>query len=355
MLTCAAGIQRADWGEQPLWMVVTLAAMLGQIGLPGGGYTIGYAVNASVGNTARPFRWATLPQGVNPVKDFIPVAMISDMLLNPGGSYRFDGETRIFPDIRLLWWAGGNPFHHHQDLNRLREAFQQPETIIVNEVNWTATARHADIVLPAAAPQERMDFGAGGSDNFLVPMPKLVDPPGEAREEYDIYVKLADRMGGRNEFSEGLETGEWVRRLWKETRDEGARHGFSLPDWDSFIAGDIIELPDPAPGNVFLADFRADPVANSRPTPSGKIELYSEVVAGFELDDCPGHAFWNVPRDIACGKDDGISDFPRFRPAWHEVAQPTRQWRIQQWIKDRRSGTGPDPSRGCGRARNCGG
>ncbi len=303
MISCAAGLQRADWGEQPLWMVVTLAAMLGQIGLPGGGYTIGYAVNASVGNTSRPFRWATFPQGANPVEDFIPVAMISDMLLNPGGSYCFDGETRSFPDIRLLWWAGGNPFHHHQDLNRLRDAFQQPETVIVNEVNWTATARHADIVLPAAAPQERMDFGAGGSDNFLVPMPKLVDPQGEAREEYDIYVKLADRMGNRNEFSEGLETGEWVRRLWKETQDEGARHGFSLPDWDSFIAGDIVELPDPAPGNVFLADFRADPVANPRPTPSGRIELYSEVVAGFGLDDCPGHAFWNVPRDIACGKD----------------------------------------------------
>ena len=37
LITCAAGLQRADYGEQPLWMTVTLAAMLGQIGLPGAG------------------------------------------------------------------------------------------------------------------------------------------------------------------------------------------------------------------------------------------------------------------------------------------------------------------------------
>ena len=72
MIATAAGLQRADWGEQPLWMTVTLAAMLGQIGLPGGGYAIGYAVNGNVGNMNRPFRAGALPQGENPVKTFIP-------------------------------------------------------------------------------------------------------------------------------------------------------------------------------------------------------------------------------------------------------------------------------------------
>ncbi|MEM1398315.1 MAG: molybdopterin-dependent oxidoreductase, partial [Pseudomonadota bacterium] len=172
MIACAAGLQRADWGEQPLWMTVTLAAMLGQIGLPGGGYTIAYGVNGHIGNVGRPFRPGVFPQGVNAIETLIPVAMIADMLLKPGETYRYDGRTLTFPDIRLVWWAGGNPFHHHQDLNRLRDAFQRPETIIVNEINWTATARHADIVLPIAAAQERRDFGAGQSDNILVPMPQ---------------------------------------------------------------------------------------------------------------------------------------------------------------------------------------
>ncbi|MDJ0628363.1 MAG: molybdopterin-dependent oxidoreductase [Rhodobacter sp.] len=302
MISCVAGLQRADWGEQPLWACVTLAAMLGQIGLPGGGYTIGYGVNGHIGNIARPFRWGAFPQGENPIKDFIPVAMISDMLLNPKGSYRYNGQTRVFPDARLVWWAGGNPFHHHQDLNRLRQAFQRPETILVNELNWTATARHADIVLPVAAAPERTDIGGGQSDNILVPMRKAVEPPGDARVEYEIYTALSKRLGTFDAFTEGRDQQGWLRHLWAQTQDAADAFGARLPDWDSFIAGDIVEVPDPAPGQVFLSDFRADPVANPRPTPSGRLELFSDTVARFGLPDCPGHATWNVPRDQAEGR-----------------------------------------------------
>ena len=307
MISCAAGLQRADWGEQPLWMTVTLAAMLGQIGLPGGGYTVGYAVNGHVGNINRPFPWAALPQGKNPVDAFIPVAMVTEMLENPGGAFRCEGQDGVFPDARLVWWAGGNPFHHHQDLNRLRQAFQRPETVIVNELNWTATARHADIVLPVAAAQERLDFGAGRTDNILVPMPKLVDAPGDARIEYEIYSDLARLMGSFDAFTEGLSEAEWVERLYTETREIGARGGHHFPDWDRFIAGDIVELADPSPDQVFLAEYRADPDKFPRPTPSGRIELFSATVAGFDLPDCGGHATWIEPRDRA----DGLAqDYP---------------------------------------------
>ncbi len=307
MVACAAGLQRADWGEQALWACVSLAALLGQIGLPGGGYTVGYGVNAHIGNITRPFRWGHLPQGKNPVSTFIPVAMIAEMLMNPGKDYRYDGRTLKFPDIRLLWWAGGNPFHHHQDLNRLRKAFQRPETIIVNEINWTATARHADIVLPVAAPQERSDFGGGQTDNILVPMPKAVDPPGEARVEFEMYRELAKRFGTENVFCEGRDADGWLKKMWAETRESAQAFGASLPDWDAFLAGDIIELPDPAPDQVFLSDFRRDPLANARETPSGKIELFSEVVARFDLDECAGHATWAEPRDWSL---EGANQYP---------------------------------------------
>ena len=299
MIACAAGLQRADFGEQPLWMTVTLAAMLGQIGLPGGGYTIGYGVNANIGNVERPFRWGTMPQGRNEVTDFIPVAMISEMLLHPGDPYRYNGETRVFPDIKLVWWAGGNPFHHHQDLNRLHRAFQHPDTVIVNEINWTATARHADIVLPVAAPQERTDFCAGKSDNALVPMPSLTAPPGEARLEYDIYTALTRRLGNTDSFTEGLDADGWTRRVWAQTQSAAEAWGTTLPDWGAFIEGDILDLPDPSPHQVFLAEFRADPEANPLPTPSGRIELYSARIASFGLTDCPGHATWFPMRDLS--------------------------------------------------------
>lgn len=306
MITCSAGLQRADFGEQPLWMTVTLAAMLGQIGLPGGGYTIGYAVNATIGNTARPFRPGVFPQGENPVDDFIPVAMISEMLLNPRGSYKYNGQTRHFPDIRMVWWAGGNPFHHHQDLRQLHAALQKPETVVVNEINWTATARHADIVLPVAAPQERIDFGAGHTDSSLMPMPQAVLPAGEAWTEFEMYAALAEKLGNAEAFTEGLTPDGWIRRMWDETRQAANACGPALPDWDTFIDGDVLHLPDPAPNQVFLADFRADPIGNALPTPSGRIELYSDVIAGFDLPDCPGHASW-LPR-----RDAGDADHPLF-------------------------------------------
>ncbi|MEM6940816.1 MAG: molybdopterin-dependent oxidoreductase [Pseudomonadota bacterium] len=302
LVTCAAGLQRGDFGEQPLWMTVTLAAMLGQIGLPGGGFGIGYAVNGTVGNVARPFRWGTMGQGKNPISDFIPVACTSDMLLNPGGSYVYNGQTRRFPHIRMIWWAGGNPFHHHQDLNRLRAAFQRPETIVVNEINWTATARHADIVLPVAAPEERTDFGGGKADNCLVPMPALVPPEGEARLEFDIYADIAKRLGDRSAFTQGMEIEEWSQKIWDDTRKAATSNGINLPTWEAFLAGDIIQLSDPSEGQVFLADYRADPDAAPLPTPSGRIELFSERIASFGLSDCPGHATYLPPRDVTLGK-----------------------------------------------------
>ena len=307
LICMAVGLQRADFGEQPLWMTVVLAAMLGQIGLPGGGFGIGYGGDASIGTMDRPLRWPTFPQGTNPVGTFVPVAMVAEMLLNPGGAYDYNGQRRTFPDIRLVWWAGGNPFHHHQDLNRLRRAFQRPETIIVNEISWTATARHADIVLPVAAPQERADFGAGTQDNALVPMPKAVEPIGEARTEFDIFSDLEQRLSLGTRFTRRLSAEEWQEEMWSEMQERASARGVNLPDWRDFLLGDIVHLNDPAPDAVYLSAFRADPEAHPLETPSGRLELSSEVIAGFGYDDCPGHPTWLPPRDWGTG---ATKDYP---------------------------------------------
>src|SRR5690606_13966826 len=55
MISTAWSLQRADHGEQVIWMTVTLAAMLGQIGLPGGGFGLGYSGSGRVGNLTFPF------------------------------------------------------------------------------------------------------------------------------------------------------------------------------------------------------------------------------------------------------------------------------------------------------------
>jgi len=149
MISVAWALTRQDHGEQPFW-----AAMLGQLGLPGTGLGFGYSAMNNIGLNRQQLDFASFPQGKNPVKDFIPVARVTDLLENPGGRFDYDGQSYAYPDIRLIWWAGGNPFHHHQDLNRLRRAWAKPETIIANERCWNALAKHADIVLPCTTPLE---------------------------------------------------------------------------------------------------------------------------------------------------------------------------------------------------------
>ena len=107
MIAISWGLQRAQFGEQPLWMGLTLACMLGQIGKLGVGFGFGYGSTTPVGRSIRYIAWPSLPQGRNAVHDFIPVARIADMLLNPGGAYTYGGATRTYPDIRLVYWAGG--------------------------------------------------------------------------------------------------------------------------------------------------------------------------------------------------------------------------------------------------------
>ena len=178
LITVTWSLQRIQHGEQPVWAALALAAMLGQIGLPGGGFGHGYGSMGDVGADGTRLRLPFFPQGTNPVRSFIPVARIADMLLHPGASYDYDGARRTYPRIRLVYWAGGNPFHHHQDLGRLRRAFAEPDTVVVHDPHWTATARHADIVLPATTSLERDDLGGGRHDTHLIAMHRAVDPSG---------------------------------------------------------------------------------------------------------------------------------------------------------------------------------
>ena len=123
-------MQRAQHGEQPFWMAVTLAAMLGQVGLPGGGFGVGYSCSNMMGLGGAKFGGPTFPQGKNAVASFIPVARITDMLEKPGAEFAYDGATQRYPRIDLIYWAGGNPFHHHQDLGRLSTAWRRVPHVV---------------------------------------------------------------------------------------------------------------------------------------------------------------------------------------------------------------------------------
>ena len=300
LIVVSHSLQRAKHGEQPVWMGAVLAAALGQIGLPGGGY--GYALGA-IGYYGRRYNAVpigTLSQGRNSVADFIPVARISDMLLNPGSSYRYNGQTRTYPDIRLVYWAGGNPFHHHQDLNRLRRAFAQVDTLVVHELAWTATARHADIVLPCTMTLEREDIGASSNDPLLVAMHPVAKPYGTARDDYAIFSDLAERLGTGAKFTEGRTVRQWLEFLYEPTRAALAEQKLPAPSFDEFWSRGVLTLPQQPDDGGRLRFFRDDPEGHPLPTPSGKIEIFSAKIASFNEPDCPGHPTWLAPTDVPC-------------------------------------------------------
>ena len=297
MISVAWALTRQDHGEQPFWAAIALASMLGQIGLPGGGIGFGYSAMNNVGLSRRAIDHASLPQGRNPVADFIPVARVADMLESPGAAFDYDGRRLTYPDIRLVWWAGGNPFHHHQDLNRLRRAWARPETVIVNEWCWNALAKHADIVLPCTTPLERADIALTPKDPFQMAMDPAIEPVGEARSDHDILRGIAAEMGVEAAFTEGRSPEEWQRWLYDVSRQQAARAGVEMPGWEAFQRDGWFEVPPPERPTVMMEAFRGDPCAHPLATPSGRIEIFSETIAGFGYDDCPGHPAWMAPAE----------------------------------------------------------
>ena len=302
LVTVSWGLQRTRHGEQPVWMGIALASLLGQIGLPGGGFGHGYGSMADVGAPTVPYNLPAFEQGRNPVDTYIPVAQIARLLEEPGGTLDYDGRTLRLPDIRLVYWAGGNPFHHHQDLNRLRRALARPDTVVVHESFWTGTARHADVVLPTTMSLERDDLGGGRNDGYVIAMPQALPPHGEARNDYDIFAALAKELGAWDEFTEGRTARQWVEHLYDTFRSRTAERGHEVPPSEDFWAAGEVRLPSSSDDHSLFDRFRADPDGRKLPTPSGRIELFSTTIDAFGYDDCPGHPAWLEPEEWLGGE-----------------------------------------------------
>jgi len=297
MLTVSWSLQRARFGEQPFWAGLGLAAILGQIGLPGGGIGYGYGSLGGVGSTFGIGLSPTISKLENPTGSFIPVARITDLLSQPGASFDYEGETRTYPDIRLVYWAGGNPFHHHQDLYRLEDAWTRPETVIVQDPMWTATAQRADIVLPATSSLERNDIAGNRRSDRILAMHKVIDPIGNARSDMEIFAAIADKLSVRAKFDEGRDEMAWLRYIYDNCRmDAAEQHDFVMPDFDTFWKEGSAPVPVKE-HHVYLARFREDPDAHPLPTESGKIILCSSKLAALGYDDCPAHPTWLHPEE----------------------------------------------------------
>lgn len=287
------GPQRSIEGENGPWSIWTLAAFLGQIGLPGCGIGTNYhysdggvppsAAADLPGIPSRPAPLANLPWAHRPRRTTttVPVASVTDVLLAPNAPSQFHGRTVETQPMELVMWAGGNPFTHQPDLKRLAEAFRRMKTVIVADTHWTPAARMADIVFPAASLFERRDLTSIGSySNLGVAVIEPVRAPqGDARPDYEIFAALAERIHPSvgAAFTEGLDAEGWLERLWAAARRENAARGIDAPTLDELRAMGVWLCPKPWDAKPFVAfeAFRRDPEAAPLRTPTGKIELVS--------------------------------------------------------------------------------
>ena len=216
------------------------------------------------------------------------------MLLSPGAAYTYNGERRRYPYIELVYWSGGNPFHHHQDLARLRRAFRAVSTVVVHEPYWTATARHADIVLPATVTLERDDIGAARTDPYLTAMHRHAPPFAQARDDYAIFSELAERLGCGRGVHRGARRRGWLRHIYEQWRRAATAR--RRPGLRQLLAHGTGRARPVARRSAFFADFRADPAAH----PLRHAERADRAASrrrspAFGLADCPGHPAWLEP------------------------------------------------------------
>ena len=344
MIMMGWGIQRIQYGEQSHWMGFALAAALGQIGgiaYSNGGTPMAYGpFLGGISSSVKPVKASTLPWKGSKV---IPVARFADCFVNPGKVIDFNGTKVTYPEVRLVMWAGGNPFAHQPDTMNPERAWKKPETVIVTATVWTATARHTDIVLPAATAFEHADITNIGtySNDGIVAMQQAIEPQWESKSDYWIFSQLAERLGCQEAFTEGLDEMGWIRRLYGDAQKMGERIGVKLPNFEDFWKTGYVLFDVREKDRKFVAfeDFRKDPKTHSLDTESGLIQLYSPKIAGYKYADCLGHQSYFVPSE---GVNTKTQDTPLALMAFDILSAQGRRFPTESLRVFRRLGISSD-------------
>ncbi len=298
------GMQRRAYGEQVVRAGCVLAAITGNVGVPGG-WAGGLACQAPDGGPL----WTVFPAGDNPVKAAIPSFLWTEAVVRGKGMGPDDGVVgaeRLDTDIKLIWAVASNCLvNQHANVNRTARILadeKRVEFLVVQDNFLTPTGRFADILLPACTQFETWGVEDGWKyGDEVILMPKIVEPPGETMSDYAIGAVIAGRLGVRDAYTEGRdERGwvEWALDQYRRTRFPG------LPALDALEASNagLYSVPVTKPAVAF-EDFRRDPEGHPLPTPSGKIEIFSKRL-----------------RDL--GKPDVIPAVPKYIREWESPFGP---------------------------------
>jgi biotin/methionine sulfoxide reductase len=128
-------------------------------------------------------------------------------------------------------------------------------------------------------------------------MKKVIEPYQFARNDFDIFAELSERLGAGDAFAEGRHEMQWLRFMYDEAREIALKRNYAPPCFDEFWEIGNYKFPAPDRDPIFLEEFVSNPDGNPLKTPSGKIEIFSARVDGFRYEDCPGHPTWLEPTE----------------------------------------------------------
>lgn len=333
------GPARSAMGEQYNRCAMTLCAMTGNVGRPGGSAG-GGLMGIPVGHM---FFGPGIPPGKNPAEAGGPSVRGSlDLKLRLAKRVHtnkiFDaiekGRDGGYPfDIKFAWFACNNFLTQLGNTNKSANALKKLDFLVVPELFMTPTARYADIVLPVTSSAERSDLTRPWpSGPYFTYVNRAIEPLGECKSDLEIAGELAERLGF-NDFNPFTE--DEILRMFVEKTPDTAEE---IRDYEKFRREGIHRVKLKEPIIAFRKEVE-DPDNNPFPTPSGKIEIFSQRVADLNNPLCPP-----VPQYVKTWEDRSdpltekyplqlISPHPRnrvhselYKVDWLREVEPHRAW-----------------------------
>ncbi len=293
------GPQRHAYGEQPVRGATVLAAITGNVGIPGGW--------ASGSGSFLRMKLAPVPYKNN-VKASIPVFTFAQAIEHGREMTPADGlknAERLDSDIKFLACLAGNALiNQHSDINKTKAILKDKskcEFILVADEFMTASAKFADVLLPSTNFLERVDIAAPWDRDHLIFQNKAVEAQFERRTGYDWMCDVAGKLGVGDEFSLGNSYEDWAHYIVDKSRELDAE----FPTYEDFSRSGLYRK---AEGASFVA-FREQIVdldTHPFPTPSGKIEIFSQ-------------------RLFAMGNPTEIPAIPKYIPSWEGPSDPLKE------------------------------
>jgi anaerobic dimethyl sulfoxide reductase subunit A len=269
---------RTAYGEQFHRSASTIQAMTGNIGIHGGSASCthysfglgGWKISGiplcedlplggfqHYGEIKREYQKSSRKKG--PKVNYIKAGEWSEAVLKgKKGGYA--------SDVKMIYVVGHNLINQNMNTNKGVLALKSVESVIVHELFMTPTAKFADILLPVNTVFERSDIVVPWLKGYYsIYCNKIIPSLHECKSDLAIFTELAKRLGIK-EYNPKDNDEEWLRGFVEDS---------DIPDFDRFKKEGVhrFRLKEPF---VAFKDQIENPVENPFPTPSGKIEIFSE-------------------------------------------------------------------------------